>query len=105
MHEVFSLLPPFTGGLLLGVLFFGGLWWTVRKGVVSTRPALWFFSSYVLRLSLAAVGFAVLADGDWSKLAAGFLGFVIVRLYVARFGKRMKPVTQPREVGHAIKPR
>jgi F1F0 ATPase subunit 2 len=29
-------------GLLLGAIFFGGLWWTVRKGVSSKRPALWF---------------------------------------------------------------
>jgi F1F0 ATPase subunit 2 len=25
--------------VLLGVIFFGGLWWTVRKGLSSKRPA------------------------------------------------------------------
>ena len=32
-------------GALLGSVFFGGLWWTVRRGVLSTQPALWFFGS------------------------------------------------------------
>ena len=36
-------------GLLLGAVFFGGLWWTVRKGVSSQRQALWFLGSFVLR--------------------------------------------------------
>ena len=42
---------------LLGALFFGGLWWTVRKGVSSTQPALWFFGSLLLRTSIALAGF------------------------------------------------
>ena len=29
-----SLAPALAAGLLLGAFFFGGLWWTVRKGVV-----------------------------------------------------------------------
>ena len=30
-------LAPFVGALL-GAFFFGGLWWTVQKGVTSERP-------------------------------------------------------------------
>ena len=37
-------------GGLLGTMFFGGLWWTVRTGVSSQRPALWFLGSLVLRM-------------------------------------------------------
>ena len=39
-------------GVGLGAIFFGGLWWTVRKGVSANQPALWFFASWLL------------ADGD-----------------------------------------
>jgi F1F0 ATPase subunit 2 len=44
-------------GVLLGAIFFGGLWWTVRKGVSSKRPALCFFGSLLLRTSIALAGF------------------------------------------------
>ena len=36
-------------GLVLGGVFFGGLWWTVQKGFASPRPALWFLGSLLLR--------------------------------------------------------
>ena len=37
-------------GLVLGAIFFGGLWWTVRKGLSSQQPALWFLGSMLLRM-------------------------------------------------------
>ena len=44
------LLPwRFVAGALLGAFFFGGLWWTVQKGVTSEQPALWFLGSLLLR--------------------------------------------------------
>ena len=36
------------GGALLGSIFFGGLWWTVRQGVCP-KPVLWFLGSLLLR--------------------------------------------------------
>jgi len=36
------LILALAAGLVLGAIFFGGLWWTVRKGVSSKYPALWF---------------------------------------------------------------
>ena len=70
MTETMSLLSAFIGGLLLGGIFFGGLWWTVRKGLASPRPALWFLVSYIVRMAAAATGFYALSGGHWSRLAA-----------------------------------
>ncbi len=39
MNEIWGLVPALVTGVLLGAMFFGGLWWTVRKGVSSARPA------------------------------------------------------------------
>ena len=52
MNETWILILAGVVGVLLGALFFGGLWWTVRKSVSSQRPALWFFGSFLLRMSL-----------------------------------------------------
>ena len=69
-------------GLLLGVFFFGGLWWTVGKGVSSKQPALWFFGSMLLRMSLTLAGFYFIGRGHWQRLLLSLLGFFVARLAV-----------------------
>ena len=48
MSETLILALAWLSGWALGAIFFGGLWWTVRKGLTSPHPALWFFSSMLL---------------------------------------------------------
>ena len=82
MNEALTLILAWVAGVLLGAIFFGGLWWTVRKGVSSQRPALWFFGSLVLRMSLALAGFYLVGHGHWERLLVCLLGFVMARLIV-----------------------
>ena len=82
MNEVLRLILPLVAGVLLGAMFFGGLWWTVRKGVSSQRPALWFFGSSLLRMSTALAGFYFVSGGHWERLLLCLLGFVMARLVV-----------------------
>lgn len=88
MSNVLPLALAIVAGLFLGAMFFGGLWWTVRKGVLSARPAMWFLSSLLLRMGLALVGFYFVGRGHWERLVACLLGFVMARLVV-------KWLTQP----------
>ena len=71
-------------GVLLGAIFYGGLWWTVRRGVSSKRVALWFFGSLLLRMGVALAGFYFVAGGHWERLLLCLLGFVIARIVVTR---------------------
>ena len=82
MNETLILVLALATGVLLGAIFFGGLWWTVQKGVSSKRPALWFFGSLLLRTSIALVGFYFIARGHWERLLVCLLGFVMARLIV-----------------------
>ena len=84
MNETLSLALAGVAGLLLGAIFFGGLWFTVRKGVSSRRPALWFFLSLLVRMSVALAGFHLVSGGRWERLLACLVGFVIARLVVTR---------------------
>jgi F1F0 ATPase subunit 2 len=84
MNDTLSLALAFVAGAFLAVFFFGGLWWTVQKGVTSGTPALWFLGSLLLRTGLILGGFYVAAQGHWSRLAACLLGFVIARVIVVR---------------------
>jgi F1F0 ATPase subunit 2 len=84
MNEALTLALALTAGAGLGAIFFGGLWWTVRKGVASKQPALWFFGSLLLRMSIALAGFCFVGLGHWERLVVCLLGFVIARLVVTR---------------------
>jgi len=84
MSDILALALTLFGGALLGTFFFGGLWWTVQKGVVSERPALWFLGSLLLRTGLLLTGFFFVAQGHWSRLVACLVGFLIARIVVVR---------------------
>jgi F1F0 ATPase subunit 2 len=71
-------------GVLLGGLFFGGLWWTIRMGLTSGRPAAWLLGSLVVRTAIALGGFYLAAGGDWRRLVACLAGFVLARIVLTR---------------------
>ncbi|MDX1365966.1 ATP synthase subunit I [Pseudomonas sp.] len=84
MNEIIVIALAGVAGTALGALFFAGLWWTLRRGLASSRPALWFFTSLLLRLSLTLAGFYWVAGDDWRRLLACLLGFLLARLLVTR---------------------
>ena len=85
MNEAMTLTLASMAGAALGAIFFGGLWWTVQKGVSSKQPALWFLGSLLLRTCLALTGFYFVARGNWVRLPVCLVGFVAARLIVTRY--------------------
>jgi F1F0 ATPase subunit 2 len=92
MNNLLLLIPALATGMLLGIIFFGGLWWTVQKGLVSAHPALWFLSSLLLRTAITVTGFYLISAGNWQKLLACLLGFILVRLVMMYFLPFAKPI-------------
>ena len=103
MNEALTLVLAWVAGGVLGAMFFGGLWWTVQKGVSSKQPALWFFGSLLLRMSIAVAGFYFVSGGHWERLLACLLGFVIARFIVMRLtGPPVEHHNSPaKEAAHA----
>lgn len=103
MNETLIWVGAWVAGGALGAMFYGGLWWTVRKGVSSPRPALWFLGSFVLRTGLALGGFYLLAGGHWERMLLGLLGFVMARPLVNRLTRaaEQNPARPPEEARHA----
>jgi len=103
MNEALILVWAWAAGGLLGAVFFGGLWWTVRKGVSSRRPALWFFGSLLLRTGIALIGFYLVGDGDWQRLLSCLVGFVMAQLVATRLTRPTgeRQIRPTREAGHA----
>lgn len=90
-------------GGALGAIFFGGLWWTVRKGMASTQPALWFFGSLLLRTGVALGGFYFVGRGHWERLLMCLLGFVAARVIVTWLSRSVvaHPNVGSRKASHA----
>ena len=79
MSDVPSLALAFAAGMSLGGIFFGGLWWTVNRGLSSERPALWFFVSMLARTGAALGGFYVVGGNNWERWLLCLVGFVLAR--------------------------
>jgi F1F0 ATPase subunit 2 len=101
-NETLILMSAFVAGVLLGAMFFGGLWWTVRKSVSSRQPALLFLGSMLLRTGSALAVFYIIARSHWERLLVCLLGFIIARLIVTRLTRAAeRPTYPPREASHA----
>ncbi|MFJ2536010.1 ATP synthase subunit I [Pseudomonas sp. NPDC087614] len=87
-------LAALLAGAALGGVFFGGLWWTVRRGASSPTPARWFLASLLLRTATVLFGFYLVGAGQPLRLGLCMLGFVMARVIVLR-------VTQPSAVAMA----
>ena len=96
MNETLLRVLALAAGMALGAAFFGGLWWTVRRGIAASQPALWFVGSLLLRTVMVLAGFLFVSGGDWRRLVACVVGFAVARPIVTR-------LTRPTEerAGHA----
>ncbi len=102
MNETLGMLLALVTGVLLGAMFFVGLWWTVQRGLSSNRSALWFLGSLLLRTSIVLAGFYFIARDNWERMLLCLLGFVMARLVVMRLTRTtVKPTYLPRSVSHA----
>jgi F1F0 ATPase subunit 2 len=103
MNEALTLALAGLAGLSLGGIFFGGLWWTVRKGVASRRPALWFSASLLLRTGIVVAGFYFVGRNDWQPLLLCLLGFAMARPVVTWLTRRLgeHPTRPTEETSHA----
>jgi len=80
-------------GLALGAIFFGSLWWTVPRGVVSKHPVLWLSISLTLRMSITLAGLYFVGRDHWQRLMVCLLGFMIARVIVMRVTRPNAPAT------------
>ena len=90
MTEGLGLMFSLVVGLILGTFFFGGLWWTVKRGFESPAAVWWFIGSGLLRFSTVIVGFYYLGQGSWQRMLIGLGGFFIAKLIIVRLPRIQK---------------
>ena len=84
MNDLVSLMIALMGGVVLGAVAFGGLWWTVRRLPTAASPALLTVGSLVARLGISVLGFYIIGAGSWGRLLASLVGYILVRQILIR---------------------
>jgi F1F0 ATPase subunit 2 len=85
----------FVAGTVVGVVYFAGLWKTVRALPTARNPAFLVFISFAVRFAVAALLFVMLArTGGWSSIASALVGFTLARLTIVQ---RLLPSGAPPE--------
>ncbi|MDP4285223.1 MAG: ATP synthase subunit I [Bacteroidota bacterium] len=88
MNEVLNMLSALIAGVILGIIFFGGLWITTQKGLRSKRPALVFTGSFIIRMTIILVGFYFIGQNSWQKLLTCLAGFLVARVVIVRLTQK-----------------
>lgn len=98
MNDLLYTSSALIAGLILGLIFFGGLWLTVKKAVASKTPALWFLGSFLFRVSVTLLGFYYLSSSNWQRMLVCLVGFIAARFIVLYMTKSIDGLKK--EVNH-----
>jgi F1F0 ATPase subunit 2 len=71
-------------GLLLGISYFGGLWLTVCFLTKMSRPAMWLYFSFLLRLVLALWGMWIIVRESPEAFFVALIAFFSARFVLMR---------------------
>ena len=85
IETVMLLIASFTAGLALGAGYFIALWKTVSRLAHTTRPGRLVLISFVTRLAVLLAGLYFVMGGQWARLAAAMLGFVLMRMILTHY--------------------
>ncbi len=83
--DITAFAAAFLAGMILGGIYFGALWLTLRQLSHRRRPGLFLIASLTGRLSLLLIVFyLILISSHWIHLLALLIGFLTVRVLVTR---------------------
>ena len=95
MIEMVPMTVALLAGVPIGVVFFGGLWWTVQKAMSSKQPGLLFAGSLMLRTVLTLAAFYLIETGSWQRLVMCLTGFMFGRILVKRLSQTRTNIDRP----------
>lgn len=92
MADAPALIASLSAGMILGVLYFRGLWQTVVRLPDYKRPVWCVSWSFAARAAIAVTGFYFIMQGQLERLALALAGFILARqILVRRLGRWANP--------------
>ena len=70
----------FIGGIFLGIIFFGGLYWSVNKLPKVKHPASLMIVSALVRMIILITGIYFIAGNDIKKILSILGGVILVKI-------------------------
>lgn len=86
-----SLIVATAAGIIIGILFYGGLWLTVRALITARRPAMLAVASFWIRTAMVLGSVVLIARGRWQSAVAVLAGIALSRTAVSIFLSRREP--------------
>ncbi|PWN05989.1 ATP synthase subunit I [Rhodohalobacter mucosus] len=87
-------------GIILSLIFFGGLWYTLKHMENWRRQWILVAGSFIVRNAIVLAAFYFLILQHWSALVAAFIAFMITRQVVVRL--TASPENQTTVKSHGI---
>ena len=85
MNHWTEALLPLMSGILLGLFYFGGLWWTIGRMGRTENPMSFYLVSLAVRLAILLLSFFFFLNVGVFHLIVAFVGFMIARLSLVRW--------------------
>ncbi|MDY0235547.1 MAG: ATP synthase subunit I [Gudongella sp.] len=77
----------FGAGIILGLLFFGGLYITIQKLETAKNPALIMILSFILRMVVLVISFYFISKSGYKEVLFALAGVILTR-FVMTFRMR-----------------
>ena len=87
----------FLGGVVLGFVFFGGLYWSVNKLPTVKHPGLLMVVSMLVRMAILLTGLYFLMAGEIKNLLAAVVGVMLVKFVMIARVRQKPPAPTERE--------
>lgn len=91
------MIVSFLVGLVLGVIYFGGLYYSTKKFNTVKSPALFMVISFIIRMGILVLGFYYLTKTDYKNVLLGLVGVILVRYIMIFKAKEPSSKSIPRE--------
>lgn len=91
------MIASFLIGLVLGIIYFGGLYYSTQKFNQVKRPALFMVLSFVIRMGILLIGFYYLTKIDYKNVLIGLVGVILIRIIMVFKVKELSSKSVQRE--------
>lgn len=78
----------FIAGIVLGVLFFGGLYLTVQNLAKTEHPSVLMMASLVIRMAILILGLYLVRGDSYLNIPLALMGILLVRIIMVGQVKR-----------------
>jgi F1F0 ATPase subunit 2 len=100
MREILYAAAAYAAGSAIGMVYFGGLWITVKRMPAAAKPAVLFIASFLLRTAVLAASLILIAVlAEWYHVLFALGGIMTIKILLTAKSKNGGLKTTMRNIG------